>query len=130
MPHSRGPTFILKTNLNAFFKTPTLLSLSSPLFIHVSPRLPLSSCLAISFTCSPTLLLSFCLIPLTPCLSVLALCIFLFLLHLIPFFLLCTVSHLPTTHTSLLYFTIFPTSGSLVDYAIEQNHCQIFIIIK
>lgn len=128
MPHSRGPTFILKTNLDAFLFNPPHYSVCCLLFIHVSVPLLLSSYLPISFTCSPTLLLSFLfLLPLVYLYDPLHLPV---LLRLTPFLLLYIVSWLSVTHTSLLYFTIFPTCGSFIDCAIEQNHCQRFIIIK
>lgn len=129
MPRSRDPKFILKTNLDAFFLIPHITqSVVSSFFIHASLPLLLSSYLPISFTCSPTLLLSFLfLLPLVYLYDPLHLPV---LLHLTPFLLLYIVSWLSATHTSLLYFTIFPTCGSFIDCAIEQNHCQIFIIIK
>ena len=120
----------LKNKLRCFFfLIPQITqSVVSSFFIHVSLPLPLSSYLPISFTCSPALLLSFLfLLPLIYLYDPLHLPV---LLHLTPFLLLYIVSWLSATHTSLICFTIFLTCGSFVDCAIEQNHCQIFIIIK
>lgn len=119
----------LKNKLRCFLKYPPHYSVCCLLFLY--------SCFSsTSSLFLPTNLLHLFSHPITVFFSLLPL-VYLYdplhlpvLLHLTPFLLLYIVSWLLATHTSLLCFTIIPTCGSFVDCAIEQNHCQIFIIIK